>query len=415
MISFLIILTSITPFTAAIFIKENKFKILFLLIYGNFWIREFVGNFLPIYYMSNDDYLDFIRLILNCTFYLLLTAFIYYFLMIEKRIKHNLLPQEKAISYNIEFLLSLSIAVIMMFLIIYVTATTLWITNPREAHMNFRSSIGPIYATFLMCSTMMLFYIARLTLKFRVLGYLCLIFLSYVSGSKGFALNVCLSIFAVELTFNKNIFKNIIQNLSVFVVIVSITTFIILLQFFKGIYNETIAERLSEYFFQWYDLQNRLFLHYLSGKFELRFGELYVSSFWDLVPRFFYEDKPTHHGSVKLIEIFFPESYRNLGNFSFGFLSYEFADWGALAPIMAFIYKREIWFPILLLIFFKNYIYQKSYAGFLIFCFVIVQGFTPYFNFVYIIIITFFYWHVIKIISYILRRAKKTKNYLKKD
>lgn len=182
---------------------------------------------------------------------------------------------------------------------------------------------------------------------------------------------------------------------------------LIFFQFFQGMKNETILERLAEYFFQWYELQNIFYTNYLNNKFDIRFGELFVSSFWDFVPRFLNENKPVVHGSTKLIEIFFPADYKNLGTFSFGFLSYEFADWGILAPLVSVFYSWQMLLPLFLLILLKNYLYQESYTGFLVFCIIIIQGFTPYFNMFYILFITFLYWHVIKIMSYCVKKVIK--------
>lgn len=404
MIAFLITLTSLTPFTAAIFFKENKYKCLYLLIYGNYWIREVVGNFVPIYFLSQGDYIDVIRLITNCTYYIFLSALIYYALILEKKIKDNTMSVHNHQQFVVEFILSLLIALSAICLIIYVTSSTLWITNPRQAHLNLRSSIGPLYAAFLMSSTLVLFYISRLTLRFRIFGYFCLVFFAYISGSKGFILNIGLSIIAVEIIFNSAIFKYKITNSVIIFLIMNAALLLIFFQFFQGMKNETFLERLAEYFFQWYELQNTFYTYYLNDKFEIRLGELFVSSFWDFIPRFLYENKPITHGSAKLIELFFPAEYKNLGTFSFGFLSYEFADWGVFAPIVSVFYNWQMILPLFLLILFKNYMYENNYIGFLIFCIIILQGFTPYFNLFYILILTFLYWHVIKISSNLIRK-----------
>ena len=129
-------------------------------------------------------------------------------------------------SYKNLTLISIFASIILMILIITFSSSGLdWIFNSRMAYMRGRSGIGPLYVLYIFAVSMSSFYFAfsmknaqgyKYNLKnyFNIIIAAFILFLSYLSGSKGVIFNIIATQFCFYLlTKQKFDFKLIIKNL----------------------------------------------------------------------------------------------------------------------------------------------------------------------------------------------------------
>ncbi|MDC1209845.1 oligosaccharide repeat unit polymerase [Pseudomonadota bacterium] len=176
--------------------------------------------------------------------------------------------------------------------------TLLWLTNPREAYLFFRVGVGHFYISFIW--TALLFFAAILFFQrpnFWGLVYWLFIFLiiMYFSGKK----SVIMSIFVIASVY----YHFYIKNFSFRVLIIlafTIFSFLILLISFQG--NLSLIETLM--FFDYIDTTS-LFL-YRFDEFGLYYGKAFLTSYWSIVPRFLFPEKPFEYGASLIHKVLYP-------------------------------------------------------------------------------------------------------------
>jgi hypothetical protein len=174
----------------------------------------------------------------------------------------------------------------------------LWITNPRDAYMDYRSGSGHFYA-FTMWSLMFgyLYFLWFATPKYMSIGLLFFFsFLAYFLGSKGFILY-----FLIIFTFYWHFLVKPINNIYLIffgVIIFSLFLGVQLLQGTANGFTDTIK------YFIYFDTTAKFL-----GQFErlgFQYGSAFLGQFWEMVPRSLYPDKPYVYGQFIIHETLDP-------------------------------------------------------------------------------------------------------------
>ena len=412
------------PFIIVFFLEKFETKFIFTAIYSSMWLGQF-ASLLPLLFLDQtylfdlntdcgcgelyDQYskIDFVSSSHLLRFFLFSSYYFTFFIVVSltiiksKKIKFKDVIINSTIDYTKAFYISITIPIFVLLCLIYSSDSFLWLTDPRSAHLLFRSGSGHFYALYIMTFTMSFFFISKMKkYSLRVLGYFLILLYSYTTGSKGIIYGNVFSISIIEMAIieHKNI--NIKKILSIFIVIVMFALAFIFYNFYNGINIkvETPVERLFEYFGEWIILQEVVFSKIINEEIPFLYGSNYVSSFWQYVPRIIYPEKPFLWGPTIVTDIILPDYFIvNGGTKSFGFLSYEFIDFGVFAPLMYFLLEFRVLFPLLFCIFFIKVIKYNNLFGFFVFNFIVVYYFAPYLTLLYTLLILYGYW---KMMSY---------------
>ncbi len=219
-------------------------------------------------------------------------------------------------------------------LVFFTDGGVLWITNPRAAYLNHRAGYGIYYISFLY-SLLILYLYALYMWRPKVWGLLFIttffFILGMFSGKKSFALifiviTICYYNFNVRALGLKFI---VIFTPFIFAIIglliytgsgLEDQNFEILLEYFN--YAEIPAEFL-----------------YRHEEFGYYLGKAFLTSFWVLVPRSLYPEKPFEYGASLVHQIIHPglaETGHTSGYFMW--LS-SYLDFGILGVIIAFSFQ----------------------------------------------------------------------------
>ena len=200
------------------------------------------------------------------------------------------------------FYLLLALILLITFIALCVSSGTLkWLTNPREAYLFFRAGIGHFYISFIWIS--LLLFAAILFFqrpKFWGLIFWIFIFISilYFSGKK----SVIMSVFVIATFYYHFYIKNISLRVSILLAF-TIFSFLMLLIAFQGIQGKlSLTESLM--YFDYIDTTS-LFL-YRFDEFGLYFGMAFLTSYWSIVPRFLFPEKPFEYGASLIHKVLYP-------------------------------------------------------------------------------------------------------------
>lgn len=222
--------------------------------------------------------------------------------------------------------------------LIYLTdGGKLWITNPREAYLNHRSGFGIYYITYLY-SLLILYLYTLFMIKpkhFRLIIITSIFFFfALFSGKKAFAL----LFFVISICYcNFNIKAFSLKALTI------VTTIILaiianLIYFGSGVEDNQIENILD--YFNYADLTSEFL--YRQEEFGYYLGKAFLTSFWVLVPRSLYAEKPYEYGASLVHEILRP-GLAEAGHTAGYFMWIEpYLDFGILGVIITFIFKGWI-------------------------------------------------------------------------
>ena len=224
-----------------------------------------------------------------------------------------------------------------------------WINNPREGYQLYRTGQGHWYALSIF-SLSVSFYLRCLTksngnqIIFIAIFYL---FLSYFLGSKGTILWYFESSLIILWLMNYNklqfimtfgmpaIFSIMIFNL--FLALGSNFEFVSIIEYFDHYINGASYYR-----------------SFHNGEVNLLYGEVFLTSFWDYIPRFIYPEKPVVYGKIIINELFFPGQAELTNTPAFGGAVTEFADFG--------------WFGLIFFGFFRQDTFLFALTGYWFYC-----------------------------------------------
>jgi hypothetical protein len=183
----------------------------------------------------------------------------------------------------------------------------LWVTNPRDAYLFYRFNAGHFFALTQWTLTFsLLYYLWFRRPKFFELTLIILIWLciTYFLGSKSMILtNIIIGTIYYNFYVNKLTLFNIIF---LFLSTLLFISCLIIIQ--RGsdysIDFITIYNQFTNYFKEYFRT-SALFLSRFD-EFGLQYGKAFISSFWVLIPRFIYSDKPYEYGVSLVHQKLFP-------------------------------------------------------------------------------------------------------------
>lgn len=301
--------------------QEPKIIISYWLYYRAFAEGVFLIPSFVLEYLSNDSPALQLNLIYVIYTNMIIAALIY--MIINLGLKKKSSPDSDYFwkSKNIFGEIHILIAAVSVFLLYVVMTGGLALIDPRLAYQTERAGIGFIWAGYISLAS--IWVAVRVANRKSPFGtFVVYLVFCYFSGSKGL-------LFAAFLPFlaNPRVSTSFrIKTLITFFPVVLIGFLSLFSQFSA---NQELLYRLGVYFDMFHQ-STRVFEDYLAGQFDFRYGEIYVSSLWQFVPRALYNDKPYSWGSTSLVEYYYPGMADTGATPSFGLYTTDFADFGFL-------------------------------------------------------------------------------------
>lgn len=185
-----------------------------------------------------------------------------------------------------------------LMLILFSPGGTLWVTEPRQAYLNSRNGYGYLYTLYLwalIAAFNYLIFTQRPNYKKLIFLTSLFLMLSYFSGKKAFIMVVLV----VAVIYYNFYIKSLSSMKIIAILLMMILTLAALIV--DGADTDFLAPML---YFDYADLTS-LFL-YRFDEFGYYYGKAFITSFWVLVPRALYPDKPYEYGDSLVHEILFP-------------------------------------------------------------------------------------------------------------
>jgi len=202
-----------------------------------------------------------------------------------------------------------------------------WFINPRDAYINNRVGNGIFYAlsiNFFSISSFFSFF-RKSRVRSLTISFIFYSILMYPFGSKGLYIN--LFIFYLISVWRLDLGK--LRKVAPYMG--SLVLFLVLLNFNNNIGNISFTQ-ISAYF-DYYFNAARYYDDFFSGKHVLEYGNIFLSSFWEYIPRGIYPEKPFIYGVLHIVEYYYPGGPASGNTPAFGGEVEYFADFGVLGVI----------------------------------------------------------------------------------
>ncbi len=229
-----------------------------------------------------------------------------------------------------------------------------WLEDIRGSYIEKRDGNGIFYAaavSFLSISYFFEGVSSRYTLIFsiRSLVYFTAI---YILGSKGFVLQFFI-FFLVILHRQGRV------NLGLIMLIAMPVAFALLLINFSSQRESLDFAGVAEYF-NYYPNAAKYYADYFRGELPLFEGKIFLTSFWEYLPRSLFPEKPYVYGILHVVEIYYPGGAESGNTPSFYGGVPHFADFGFSGVIIFAFFN---WLP---LVYFSGLRYSLKDRAFLI-------------------------------------------------
>lgn len=203
-----------------------------------------------------------------------------------------------------------------------------WILNPRMGYQFHRAGAGQWYAlciTFLAMATVLgtIYTSSTSRLLARLPVYL---FGVYLLGSKDYLL-LYTAYFLAILAIRRS------RYLPLTFALLTITSLGLLAYNFASSMNGLSLEKLATYS-DYFVNAAMYYERYLNGQLPLFHGQIFLTSFWRIVPRALYPDKPYAYGISLINEIFYPGEAAKGFTPAFASVPY-FADFGWIGVVLS--------------------------------------------------------------------------------
>lgn len=198
-----------------------------------------------------------------------------------------------------------------------------WIANPREGYQLHRTGQGHWFALAIsaLAVSMLASQLARPTAGAVLLRFPLYVVLAYLLGSKAILLNFFIATFVV-LWFIRW------KHLTLFITVGIPALFgLMLFNLYLALADTFELQTIVEYF-DYYKNAAMYYNEYLSGKIDLFWGDIWLSSYASYIPRALWPDKPTVYGIVNIIDYFYPGSADLTNTPAFGGAVEQFSDFG---------------------------------------------------------------------------------------
>jgi len=214
-----------------------------------------------------------------------------------------------------------------------------WIFDPRAGYQLHRVGVGHWYALsllFLSVSyTLSLLYSKNIiSLVFVFSFYMVFV---YFLGSKGFILSYAI-FFLIILWLRKS------KYFKVLLLIIPPVGFGLML---KNLNPNEFAD-VAKYF-DYYANSAMYYKAYFKGEIDLFYGYLWLTDFYQYIPRVIFEDKPFVYGFLHVNEFFFPGAAEATHTPAFGGPIASFADFGVLGVIFSSLFSPSSFFTVVLI------------------------------------------------------------------
>ncbi len=325
----------------------------------------------------------------------LLMVFVLYIAKRSFYIRNRLQNIFGVISLDRKRMIFVSLFFLILFFIVFLLLTQSfglfnWITNPRQGYQYHRVGNGHWFALsilFLTTSyTIALIYSKTL---FQMLTLLVIYsFLVFFLGAKGPILSF-FTFFLIMLWFRKS--KYFIPSIIFLIPII----FIVLLINFNP---NNIMHIVS--YFNYYPNSAMYYEEYFKGSIDLFYGKIWLTDFYQYVPRALFPDKPFAYGILLVNEHFWPGLAATTHTPAFGESIKAFADFGVFGVILYSIFDIKLIINTLLLfLLYSNtniHDIRKNSNRLYLFIWLLAPSFLNFFGTIYSIIIFIL---IIKIIS----------------
>jgi hypothetical protein len=203
-----------------------------------------------------------------------------------------------------------------------------WLTNPRTGYQLYRVGNGHWYALAItgLSMAMLLSFLARPTVINVLLHTPVFLLLGYFLGSK-YILLLIFSAALIQLWLLR--WKHLVK---VFLFGAPLVFILLVWNLFLALEDKFELASIIEYF-DYFVRGADFYREVLTGKLELFFGEVFLTSFWSYVPRAIWPDKPFAYGIVLVNEIFFPGQAEETNTPAFSGAVEQYADFGILGVI----------------------------------------------------------------------------------
>lgn len=319
-------LNLINPITIALLI--NMPIDIFKLFIGPFFLMDGEG--------SKGLYFAFLMSIMNMAIQLFLIIF-YLKLKVFRSFSIELCNGKKKIAQaNFEKLKVIFLVLALVFFLLLAVRSGVflkWFIDPREAYINNRVGNGIFYAlsiNFLSLSIFFSFF-QRMNLKKLILRFIFYSILLYLYGSKGLYINIFIFfLIAVWRIDSKNLIK--VMTPSGLIII-----FLVLYNFNSNL-SSISFQQVSAYF-DYYFNAAAYYDDFFSGIHTLNYGKIFLSSFWEYIPRGIYPEKPFVYGILNIVEYYYPGGPESGNTPAFAGQVFEFADFGIFGVIFYSIFN----------------------------------------------------------------------------
>jgi hypothetical protein len=244
--------------------------------------------------------------------------------------------------YDLLFLKKLSnyffvISILLFFILMLNSGVYLkWIIDSREAYINNRAGSGLFYALSINFMSVSFFLRCFSATKIRrIIIYFIFYFIFLIPfGSKGLFINFFTFFLIIAFRVNRNILFKIAFPSAIIVIA-------LVLYNFKANLNNYSFEEIANYF-DYYINASFYYNDYLSNNYPLYHGKLFLSSFWDYVPRSVYSEKPYVYGILNIVENYYPGGPESGNTPAFGGEVASFADFGIIGVILSSVFDISI-------------------------------------------------------------------------
>lgn len=333
-----------------------------------------------------NKYFQFAILMTNVenTVKLIMLYFIFYFMQRNYFVERILsrLPRIKMTKRKIYYVSLIFLFLYLLFFVLLMVKSigiAEWLFHPRRGYEQGRTGLGHLYAISLSCLSFS-FVLAAISIQrtFRIF-IVAVLYISFVYflGSKGFILSF--GIFTLIVLWLRG-YKHLGKTSVMLGVIISVLILVNLAQSYSTMEWTSIFQ-----YFDFYINSAKYYQMYFDDQIKLFYGEIFLSSFWELVPRGIYPDKPFAYGKVLINDIIWPGLAEKGNTPGFGGPVAKFGDFGIIGIILLnFLNITFIFLIVTLFLLYKYISLEKLRTDSIylyIFVFMLAPAYLKYFAF----------------------------------
>ena len=203
-----------------------------------------------------------------------------------------------------------------------------WIASPRTGYQLHRTGAGQWFALCISCLSVSLVLATAYARSTHAILFLApaYLLLCYLLGSKGIVIQFSIYVVVIFVVRRYRHFGAVAALVLVGATAGTAATFI------GGSASGQVDFQSIADYSDYYVNAAHYYQSYLGGSLPLFHGQVFLSSFWAVVPRFLYPDKPYVYGVINVVDVFYPGAAENTNTPAFATIDY-FADFGWLGVV----------------------------------------------------------------------------------